>query len=133
MKIAGHRIGTAEIESAAVATPFVAEAAVVGTPDPVKGEAIVLFVILKEGHKPEENIKEKIIDSIRIQIGPIATPKNIYFVAKLPKTRSGKIMRRILRAIIQDKPIGDVTTLEDEAPVEEIKIAYEEFKQMLKK
>jgi acetyl-CoA synthetase len=89
-------------------------------------------VILKEGYKPEESLKEKIIDSIRIQIGPIATPKEIYFVAKLPKTRSGKIMRRILRAIIQDKPIGDITTLEDEASVEEIKIAYEEFKRILK-
>jgi len=132
LKVAGHRIGTAEIESAAVATPFAAEAAVVGAPDPVKGEAIILFVILKEGYKPEEKIKEKIIDSIRIQIGPIATPREIYFVAKLPKTRSGKIMRRILRAIIQDKPIGDITTLEDEASVEEIKIAYEEFKRMLK-
>jgi acetyl-CoA synthetase len=90
-------------------------------------------VILKEGYKPEENIKEKIIESIRIQIGPIATPKDIYFVAKLPKTRSGKIMRRILRAIIQDKPIGDVTTLEDEASVGDIKNAYEEFKRILEK
>ncbi len=132
LKVAGHRIGTAEIESAVVATPFAAEAAAVGAPDPVKGEAITLFVILKEGYKPEEKIKEKIIDSIRIEIGPIATPKEIYFVAKLPKTRSGKIMRRILKAIIQDKPIGDITTLEDEASVEEIKFAYEEFKRLLK-
>jgi acetyl-CoA synthetase len=90
-------------------------------------------VILKEGYKPEENIKEKIIESIRIQIGPIAAPKDIYFVAKLPKTRSGKIMRRILKAIIQDRPVGDITTLEDEASVEEIKIAYEEFKRILEK
>jgi acetyl-CoA synthetase len=132
LKVAGHRIGTAEIESAAVATPCAAEAAVVSAPDPVKGEAIVLFVILKEGYKPEEGFKEKIIESIRMQIGPIATPREIYFVAKLPKTRSGKIMRRILRAIIQDRPIGDVTTLEDEASVEEVKVAYEEFKRMLK-
>jgi acetyl-CoA synthetase len=133
LKVAGHRIGTAEIESAVVATPFAAEAAVVGAPDPVKGEAIALFVILKEGSKPEEKIKEEIIENIRAQIGPIATPREIYFVAKLPKTRSGKIMRRILKAIIQDKPIGDVTTLEDEASVEEIKIAYEEFKKILEK
>jgi len=133
LKVAGHRIGTAEIESAVVATPIAAEAAVVGAPDPVKGEAIVLFVILKEGYKPEEKIKEEIIENIRVQIGPIATPKEIYFVAKLPKTRSGKIMRRILKAIIQDKPIGDITTLEDEASVEEIKIAYEEFKKILEK
>jgi len=133
LKVAGHRIGTAEIESAVVATPFAAEAAVVGMPDPVKGEAIVLFVILKEGYKPDEKSKEQIIESIRIQIGPIATPKEIYFVTKLPKTRSGKIMRRILKAIIQDKPVGDITTLEDEASVEEIKIAYEEFKRILEK
>jgi len=133
LKVAGHRIGTAEIESAVVATPFAAEAAVVGAPDPVKGEAIALFVILKEGYKPEEKIKEEIIENIRVQIGPIATPREIYFVAKLPKTRSGKIMRRILKAIIQDKPIGDITTLEDEASVEEIKIAYEEFKKILEK
>ena len=133
LKIAGHRIGTAEIESSAVATPSVAEAAVVAAPDEVKGEAIVLFVILKEGYKPGEDIKENIIDNIRKQIGPIATPREIYFVSKLPKTRSGKIMRRILKAIILDKPIGDVTTLEDEASVEEIKVSYEELKRMLKR
>ncbi len=132
LKIAGHRIGTAEIESAVVATPFAAEAAVVGAPDPVKGEAIILFIILKEGYAPNANVKEKIIESIRTQIGPIATPKEIYFVAKLPKTRSGKIMRRILKAITLDKPIGDITTLEDEASVEEIKVTYDEFKKMLK-
>jgi acetyl-CoA synthetase len=132
LKIAGHRIGTAEIESSAVATPSVAEAAVVAAPDEVKGEAIVLFVILKEGYKPGEDIKENIIDNIRKQIGPIATPREIYFVSKLPKTRSGKIMRRILKAIILDKPIGDITTLEDEASVEEIKVSYEELRRMLK-
>jgi len=132
LKVAGHRIGTAEIESAVVSTPFAAEAAVAGIADPIKGEAIVLFVILKEGYKPDDDLKKKIIDSIRTQIGPFATPQEVYFVAKLPKTRSGKIMRRILRAIIQDKPIGDVTTLEDEASVEEIKAAYEEFKKMIK-
>ena len=132
LKVAGHRIGTAEIESAVVSTPFAAEAAVAGIADPIKGEAIVLFVILKEGYKPDDSLKKKIIESIRTQIGPFATPQEVYFVAKLPKTRSGKIMRRILRAIIQDKPIGDVTTLEDEASVEEIKAAYEEFRKMIK-
>ena len=132
LKVAGHRIGTAEIESAVVSTPFAAEAAVAGVPDPIKGEAIVLFVILKEGYNPDESLKKKIIDSIRSLIGPFATPQEIYFVARLPKTRSGKIMRRILKAIVQDKPIGDVTTLEDEASVEEIKTAYEEFRRMIK-
>jgi len=132
LKVAGHRIGTAEIESAVVVTPFAAEAAVVGMVDPVKGEAIVIFVILKEGYKPDDSLKKSIIDSVRTQIGPFATPQEIYFVEKLPKTRSGKIMRRILKAIVQDKPVGDVTTLEDEASVEEIKSAYEEFKRMIK-
>lgn len=132
LKVAGHRIGTAEIESSAIATPSVAEAAVVAVPDEIKGEAIVLFVILKEGYRPSEEIKEEIIDNIRKLIGPIATPREIYFVARLPKTRSGKIMRRILKAIIMDKPIGDVTTLEDEASVEEIKNTYEEFKRILR-
>jgi acetyl-CoA synthetase len=132
LKVAGHRIGTAEIESAVVVTPFAAEAAVVGMVDPVKGEAIVIFVILKEGYKPDDSLKKNIIDSVRTQIGPFATPQEIYFVEKLPKTRSGKIMRRILKAIVQDKPVGDVTTLEDEASVEEIKSAYEEFKRMIK-
>jgi acetyl-CoA synthetase len=132
LKVAGHRIGTAEIESAVVSTPFAAEAAVAGVSDPIKGEAIVLFVILKEGYSPDESLKKKIIDTIRSLIGPFASPREIYFVAKLPKTRSGKIMRRILKAIVQDKPIGDITTLEDEASVEEIKTAYEEFRRMIK-
>ncbi len=132
LKVAGHRIGTAEIESAVVSTPFAAEAAVAGVSDLIKGEAIVLFVILKEGYNPDESLKKKIIDSIRSLIGPFATPREIYFVSRLPKTRSGKIMRRILKAIVQDKPIGDVTTLEDEASVEEIKTAYEEFRRMIK-
>jgi acetyl-CoA synthetase len=132
LKVAGHRIGTAELESSVVATPFAAEAAVVGMEDPIKGEVIVLFVILKEGNKPDDSLRKKIIESIRSQIGPFATPKEIYFVEKLPKTRSGKIMRRILKAIVQNKPIGDITTLEDEASVSEIKTAYEEFKAMIK-
>lgn len=132
LKVAGHRIGTAEIESAVVSTPFAAEAAVVGMPDPIKGESIVLFVILKEGYKPSDELKMKIIDSIREQIGPLATPGEIHFVGKLPKTRSGKIMRRILKGIIQHIPVGDVSTLEDEASVDEVKAVYEEFKSILK-
>ncbi|OGW16951.1 MAG: acetate--CoA ligase [Nitrospinae bacterium RIFCSPLOWO2_12_FULL_45_22] len=132
LKVAGHRIGTAEVESAVVANAFVAEAAVVGVPDPIKGEAIVIFTILKDGYKPEADVKENIIDSIRKQIGALATPREIYFVEKLPKTRSGKIMRRILKAITQGVPIGDVTTLEDEASVDEIKQLYDEVHSMLK-
>ncbi len=133
LKVAGHRLGTAELESAVLENAFVSEAAVASTPDPVKGENIVLFVILKEGYEPEDNLKKEIIKSMREQIGPIATPKEVHFVTKLPKTRSGKIMRRILRAVVQDEVIGDVTTLEDKASVEEIKAIYSEFKQMLGK
>ena len=132
MKVAGHRLGTAEIESTVVSTPFVAEAAVVGIPDQIKGENIVVFAILKEGQKPDDKLKNEINETLRKQIGPIAVPKEIHFVAKLPKTRSGKIMRRVLKAIVQDAAVGDVTTLEDEASVEEIKSVHEEFKQVLK-
>ncbi len=132
IKVAGHRLGTAEIESAVVSAPFVAEAAVIGKPDPIKGEVIVVFVILKEGHKPGDELRGEIIRHVREHIGPIATPDEVHFVAKLPKTRSGKIMRRLLKAVIMDKPIGDITTLEDEASIEEVKSVYEEFKHIMK-
>ncbi len=132
LKIAGHRLGTAEIEGAVVKTPFVAEAAVIGKPDPIKGENIVIFAILKEGYEPSDDLKKEIIKEVRKQIGAIATPQEIHFVEKLPKTRSGKIMRRVLKTIIMDKPVGDLTTLEDEASIEEVKAVYEEFKQMMK-
>jgi len=132
IKVAGHRLGTAEIESSVVSAPFVAEAAVISKPDPIKGETIVVFAILKAGYKPEDNLKKDIIKQVREQIGPIATPDEVHFVAKLPKTRSGKIMRRLLKAVVLDKPTGDITTLEDEASIEEVKTVYEEFKQMVK-
>jgi acetyl-CoA synthetase len=128
LKVAGHRLGTAEIESAAVSMPFVAEAAVVGVPDPMKGEEIVLFAILRQGNEPSEENRKKLSAGIRTLIGPIAVPKEIYFVAKLPKTRSGKIMRRILKALATNTGIGDVTTLEDATSVAEIKKTYEEMK-----
>ncbi len=133
LKVAGHRIGTAELESAVLENPFVAEAAAVGTPDPIKGEEIVLFVILKEGYRAEDSLRKEIVRRLREQIGPIATPREVHFVTKLPKTRSGKIMRRILRSLMRDEPVGDVTTLEDEASVEEIKMVYKEFRQILRK
>jgi len=130
LKVAGHRMGTAEIESVVVEVPFIAEAAVIGVPDPVKGESIVIFAILKEGYSPDEKLKDEIVKALRKQIGPIATPKSIHFVERLPKTRSGKIMRRVLKAIVTGGKIGDVTTLEDEASVEEIKTVYDEFKRL---
>jgi len=131
LKIAGHRLGTMELESALVSHPAIAEAAVISRPHEIKGEAIVVFVILKQGYNPSEELKKDLTNHLRKTVGPVATPEQIYFVSKLPKTRSGKIMRRVLKALVSDRPIGDVTTLEDEASVEEAKLAYEEFKKMM--
>ena len=132
LKIAGHRLGAAELESAAVSHPAVAESAVVGTPDPVKGETILMFAILKEGYKPSAELASNIREHVREVIGPVATPERIYFTGSLPKTRSGKIMRRVLKAIATKTPIGDLSTLEDEASTEEVKRVYHEFKELMK-
>ena len=123
LKVAGHRLGTIEIEDALISHPAVAEAAVAGRPDPVKGEAIIAFVTLKQGHKPSEELTKELREHVRRVIGPIATPEEIHFVSMLPKTRSGKIMRRVIKAVATGAEIGDVTTLEDEASVEEVKEA----------
>jgi len=123
LKIAGHRIGTTEVEDAAVAHPAVAEAAVASRPDEVRGESIVLFVTLREGREPSTGLKKEISDQIRDAIGPVATPDEIHFVNAVPKTRSGKIMRRVLKAVASGETVGDLTTLEDEASVEEVKAA----------
>jgi acetyl-CoA synthetase len=128
LKIAGHRIGTIEIEDAAVSYKDVAEAAVASRPDEVKGESVVIFATLKQGVEPSPEVKKKIKQHIRRTLGPIATPDEIYFVSKLPKTRSGKIMRRVLKAVASGTTIGDLTTLEDEVSVEEVKKAFEELK-----
>ncbi|MBM4446319.1 MAG: acetate--CoA ligase [Chloroflexi bacterium] len=128
LKIAGHRIGTIEIEDAVVSHDAVVEAAVASRPDEVKGESVVIFAILKQGVEPSQELKNKIKQHIRQTMGPVATPDEIYFVAKLPKTRSGKIMRRVLKAVASGTKIGDLTTLEDEASVEEVKKAFEELK-----
>jgi len=127
LKIAGHRIGTIEIEDATVSHEAVVEAAVASRPDPVKGESVVIFVTLKQGVESSPELKGKIKQHIRQTLGPVATPDEIYFVAKLPKTRSGKIMRRVLKAVASGTKIGDLTTLEDEASVEEVKKAFEEL------
>jgi len=125
LKVAGHRIGTAELESAAVSHPAVAEAAVASKPDPLKGESIVLFVTLKKEVSPTPDLRKKIAEHLRRVIGPIATPDEVYFVESLPKTRSGKIMRRVIKAVAMGKSLGDLTTIEDETSVEEVKRAYE--------
>ena len=130
LKIAGHRIGTAEIEDAIASYPAVAEVAVVSKPDEIKGEALVLFIILKQENSPLGSLKKDITRHLRKVIGPIATPDEIYFVAALPKTRSGKIIRRVLKAVASGQSLGDLTTLEDETSVEEVKRAYEGLKKV---
>jgi acetyl-CoA synthetase len=130
LKVAGHRIGTAELEDAAVSHPAVAEAAVASKPDEIKGDAIVLFITLKDNVSPSPDLKKELGKHLRNVIGPIATPDEVYFVESLPKTRSGKIMRRVLKAIASGQSPGDLTTLEDEASVEEAKKAYEAMKKI---
>lgn len=112
IKVSGHRLGSAELESAFVSNPKVAEAAVIGKPHEVKGESIKAFVILKVGITPSNELKTELIQTVRKSIGPIATPDEIEFVEKLPKTRSGKIMRRVLKAQELGLPVGDTSTLE---------------------
>jgi len=128
LKIAGHRIGTIEIEDAVVSHDAVVEAAVASRPDEVKGESVVIFAILKQGVEPSQELKNKIKQHIRKTLGPVVTPDEIYFVTKLPKTRSGKIMRRVLKAVASGTKLGDLTTIEDEASIDEVKKAYEELK-----
>ncbi|MEB3773944.1 MAG: acetate--CoA ligase [Desulfurococcales archaeon] len=132
LNVAGHRLGTIELEDALLTHPAVSEAAVVGAPDPVKGQVPVAAVVLREGYEPSEELEKELREVVRRLIGPIAVPAKILFVKKLPKTRSGKIMRRILIALIEDRPIGDVSTLEDPTAVEEVKRAIDEFKKLMK-
>ena len=121
LKIAGHRIGTAELESCIVSDNDVAESAVCGIFDEIKGEVIIAFVVLKNGVTTDSiTLEENLSTKIRTDIGPIANPKKIYFVPKLPKTRSGKIMRRLLKSIGNGEKIGDTSTLDDASAVTEI-------------
>jgi len=125
IKVAGHRLGTKEVEDALVSHPSVAEAAVAGKPDPVKGESIVAFVTLRKVANPSNHLSEELKQHVRRMIGPIATPESIYFARLLPKTRSGKIMRRVIKAVAAGGSIGDLSTLEDGASVEEVRQAIE--------
>jgi acetyl-CoA synthetase len=128
LKVAGHRIGTAELEDAAVSHPQIAEAAVVGKEDPVKGESIVIFARLKEGIDPSPGLEKDLAGHMRKVVGPIAVPDEVYFVPRLPKTRSGKVLRRVLKAVANNTSVGDLTTLEDKSSVEEIIRVYQELK-----
>ena len=133
LKVAGHRIGTAELESSLVSHIDVAEAAVCGIPDEIKGEVIVAFVVTKQNIKKSvDALRVELRETVRNGIGPIATPQQIYFVAKLPKTRSGKIMRRVLKAIASNENIGDVSTLEDGTAVKDVQHAFTELERTVK-
>ncbi len=113
LKIAGHRVGTSEVEAAFSSHPAVAEAAVIGKSDPVKGQVIKAFVILKEGYKLTTKLISELQRHVRYELGPVAVLGDIVQVDNLPKTRSGKIMRRVLRAREEGKDLGDLSTLED--------------------
>lgn len=122
INVSGHRMGTAEVESALVAHPKVSEAAVVGYPHDIKGQGIYAYVTLMEGEEPSDDLKKELVKHVRSEIGPIASPDLIQFAPGLPKTRSGKIMRRILRKIAEDSfdSLGDTSTLADPTVVDDL-------------
>ncbi|MBP2018785.1 acetyl-CoA synthetase [Symbiobacterium terraclitae] len=125
INVSGHRIGTMEVESALVDHPMVAEAAVIGRTHAVKGQAIAAFVTLKEGRRGTPDLADELKQHVATKIGALARPEEIYFTADLPKTRSGKIMRRLLRDIAEGRALGDTTTLADPAVVAQLREQYE--------
>jgi len=132
IKIAGHRIGTIEVETALLTHPAVAESAVIGRPDELRGEVISAFVVLRQGFAPSDDLRKQLLETVRHELGPVAVIGELNFVDMVPKTRSGKIMRRVLKAVIQDRNPGDITTIEDEGSVDEARQAWHEMKEELK-
>lgn len=128
IKIADHRIGTVEVESAFLMHPSVAESGVIGRPDELRGEVISAFVVLKHGREPSAELEKELLVTVRHELGPVAVVGEINFVSMLPKTRSGKIMRRVLKAVTLDKDPGDITTIEDEGSVEDARHAWHQMK-----
>jgi acetyl-CoA synthetase len=128
IKIAGHRIGTIEVESACLKNASVAECGVIGRPDETRGEVISAFVVLKHGHSGSPALRQALVETVRHELGPIAVIGELNFVTTLPKTRSGKIMRRVLRAVTLDRDPGDITTIEDEGSVDEARRAWQRMK-----
>jgi acetyl-CoA synthetase len=122
INVSGHRMGTAEVESALVGHPKVAEAAVVGYPHDIKGQGIYCYVTLNAGEQPSDELRRELVQHVRREIGPIASPDILQFAPGLPKTRSGKIMRRILRKIAEDEysSLGDTSTLADPSVVDDL-------------
>ena len=129
IKISAHRIGTIEIENALISHPAVAEAGVSGVPDELRGEVACAFVVLMPGYEPSEELKKDLKEHVRKTIGPIAVIRDIEFVKALPKTRSGKIMRRVMKALWLNKDLGDLSTIEEEASIDEIREAIRRMKE----
>lgn len=126
VNVAGHRIGTMEVESALVSHPAVAEAAVIGITDEIKGQGLAAFVTPRAGYSGSPDLVQQLRQQVTKEIGPIARPDKIFFTAELPKTRSAKIMRRLLRDIAEGRVLGDTTTLTDPSVLSDIKRQYEE-------
>ena len=128
IKIAAHRIGTIEVETAFLKHPAVVEAGVTGRPDELRGEVISAFVVLAEGYERSDQLKDELLLTVRQELGPVAVIGELNFVNTLPKTRSGKIMRRVFKAVTLDQDPGDITTIEEEGSVEEARLAWERMK-----
>ena len=125
IKISAHRLGTIEVETAFLKHAAVAEAGVTGRPDELRGEVISAFIALKDGHEPSDELRKELLTTIREDLGPIAVVGELNFVKSLPKTRSGKIMRRVFKAVTLGSDPGDITTIEDEGSVEEAREAWQ--------
>jgi acetyl-CoA synthetase len=128
IKIAAHRIGTIEVENAFLKHQAVAEAGVTGRPEELRGEVISAFIVLKQGREPSERLRHELLQTVRRELGPVAVVGELNFVGQLPKTRSGKIMRRVLKAVVLDQDPGDIATIEDEGSVEEARQAWQELR-----
>ncbi|OAT81724.1 acetate--CoA ligase [Desulfotomaculum copahuensis] len=128
IKIAAHRIGTIEIENALISHPAVVESGVSGVPDELRGEVACAFVVLKSGYEPSEELKKELINHVRNTMGAIVVMRDIQFISTLPKTRSGKIMRRVMRTLWAEKELGDLSTIEEEASVSEIREAIKKMR-----
>ncbi len=128
MNIAGHRLGTIEVETAFLRHPAVAEAGVTGRPDDLRGEVVSAFVVLKAGFEPSDELRGELLRAVREELGPIAVVGEINFVSMLPKTRSGKIMRRVFKAVTLGRDPGDISTIEDEGSVEDAREAWEHMR-----
>ncbi len=131
IKCAGHRLGTIEVETALLTHSAVAEAGVTGRPDELRGEVISAFVALRQGHQPSQALREELLQAVRREMGPVAVVADLNFVHSLPKTRSGKIMRRVFKAVILERDPGDITTIEDEGSVDEARRAWSEMRREL--